>query len=242
MTEMSFKDKLHREVRRTAPQPRDAAARELRSVLRTNRSIEQLWSTVEDQQRSPRARARAVWALRLIDDRTLRARLPKLLEEHSANDAFRWELAKTVVALKPSGVGPTLRRMMAHRAHSTREMAAWIVGFITGASHRAELESMLQKDDDPAVRAQAAESLGTIGSKKSRARLIAALNDPSPRVRYSAAYALGELDDGTALPALRAHQNDRSRVGSETVSDEVTRVIRQLARRRRSSPKRRSAA
>ncbi|MDW7725692.1 MAG: HEAT repeat domain-containing protein [Candidatus Methanoperedens sp.] len=58
-------------------------------------------------------------------------------------------------------------------------------------------------EEDAEVRADAAEALAHINEERIVDVLIESLQDNSPLVRYSAAYALGEQGDNRALPALR---------------------------------------
>jgi HEAT repeat protein len=80
------------------------------------------------------------------------------------------------------------------------------------AKDRAKLIKQLAKDRDPAVRARAAESLGSDTSQEVVPALAAALKDPYPEVRSAAAHALGTLGEEhakEAIPALRAALDDQ---------------------------------
>lgn len=93
--------------------------------------------------------------------------------------------------------------------------------------------------ESPAVRAQAAEGLAYNFYRKRRGKssfqsaielLETALTDPSPEVRYYAAFALGASGERGAIPALRRIAKDRSTstnfVG--TVGDEAMDAINQI--------------
>ncbi|PRQ04008.1 putative phycocyanin operon protein Z [Enhygromyxa salina] len=58
-------------------------------------------------------------------------------------------------------------------------------------------------EEDATVRADATEALAHVDADGVIDALLSALQDPSPTVRFSAAYALGEQGDPVALPALR---------------------------------------
>lgn len=64
-----------------------------------------------------------------------------------------------------------------------------------------ELVALL-RDDNEELRGLAALTLGFVGSEGARRGLTAAVNDPSPRVRFDAANALARLGDPAALPVL----------------------------------------
>jgi HEAT repeat protein len=75
----------------------------------------------------------------------------------------------------------------------------------------------LQYQGDPAVRAEAAGSLGHLGDLRAVGSLISALQgDPDPYVRSVAARALGNLGDIRAQSALlNALESDTLEVGLE---------------------------
>jgi hypothetical protein len=66
----------------------------------------------------------------------------------------------------------------------------------------------LLKDEDPALRAGAAQGLGWIGESDAIEPLIFVLNDVDFRVRAEAAWALGEIKDESAVDPLIALLND----------------------------------
>lgn len=65
------------------------------------------------------------------------------------------------------------------------------------------IRRLSESDEVPWVRAAAVEALGSIGCPDGEAVLIAALDDPSRRVRRTAAIQLGRSGSGKALSALR---------------------------------------
>jgi HEAT repeat protein len=191
-------------------------------------SPNELQTIALDASRSSIARSWALWTLRQTSDRQLRSKLPRLLAARPADGRFLWEVAKTIVVLQPRRIGGIVNRMLLEEEPFIREIAAWLLGFVGGAASRAALQNALARDKCAAVRAQAAESLGTRGEKRSLKPLIAALCQRSSRVRYSAAYALGELGDAGAAPALRELLTDRSRVYGSTVATQARSALRRL--------------
>jgi hypothetical protein len=191
-------------------------------------TLEEFRAIVDDRSRPASSRAWALWALRLLNDKAIRGKLPMLLAERPSSRLFLWEVAKTVVAVRPPRVTAVVQEMLREEDWSLREIAAWLLGFVGSNASRSALESALAEDLDAAVRAQAAESLGTLGSRQSVSALIDALRDRSARVRYFAAHALAEIGDPSALSALRERLNDRSSVNATTIGAEVRRAIRKL--------------
>lgn len=62
-------------------------------------------------------------------------------------------------------------------------------------SFTALLEPLIKNlgDEDYAVRASAAKALGELHDESAMSSLIQALNDPYPKVRYNAIYAVGQM-------------------------------------------------
>jgi HEAT repeat protein len=71
-----------------------------------------------------------------------------------------------------------------------------------GPQTLALLSAGLTHSDD-LVRAACAEALGRLRAGTAASRLLRLLQDPQPRPRHAAAWALGNLRSRTALPALR---------------------------------------
>jgi len=113
--------------------------------------------------------------LRLLQDRDVRGKLAILLMERPNNPLFQWEVAKTIVALRPPRIAVTVHRMLREKASSSREIAAWLLGFVGGNASNALLETVLAEDEDAAVRAQ--ESLAEIGDTAALAALHTRRND-----------------------------------------------------------------
>ena len=72
----------------------------------------------------------------------------------------------------------------------------------------ALLQTLADRQEDPDVRAHAAEALGhmadRLGAREGDvlAALLRSLTDPSAYVRFWSAFALGNLGDPRAIPAL----------------------------------------
>ncbi len=84
-----------------------------------------------------------------------------------------------------------------------RRHAVWGLGQLT-ERNPATIEAIrpLLKSTDDEVRAQAAKQLGDHHDANSAEALLAALNDPAPRVKFFAAQSLGKLKIAAATPAL----------------------------------------
>jgi len=214
--------------------------RQITAALREASTVEGFRAVARNRRCSAASRARALWVLRLLNDGSVRTELAALLTERPSSPLLLWEVAKTIVALRPPHISATVHRMLREKASSSREIAAWLLGFVGGNASNVLLKTVLAEDEDAAVRAQAAESLGTLCSKRSVPALVGALRDRSARVRFYAAHALAEIGDTAALAALHTRRNDRANVNATTVGSEVRRAIRKLnavSRRSAMSPR-----
>jgi HEAT repeat protein len=91
-----------------------------------------------------------------------------------------------------------------------RERAFWLLSRL-GTPGTAPALFRALKDPNASLRAAAARLIGESGIKESVDRLVALLqSDPEPKVRKDAAYALGLLDDVTAVGAVVAALKDKS--------------------------------
>jgi HEAT repeat protein len=171
-------------------------------------------------------RLRAAWLLGRLDGSAL---APLLIALADPDHALRAEAARALGSLDSPEAIPALVQALRHDADAaTREAAAWALGLIgTDDVIDPLLESLADSAETPSVRGQAAESLSGARNARAIPSLIAALDDPSPEVRYWAAFALGELSAQDALPALeRLAANDTAiadRHGS--VADEARAAI-----------------
>ena len=79
------------------------------------------------------------------------------------------------------------------------------------------------------VRSIAAESLGELGCRRAANALLRALQDPSPRVRLAAAFAVGNLKLLAARAPLRRLLADRTRVARHgSVAATAARALAQI--------------
>lgn len=147
----------------------------------------------------------------------------------TAHDAARAIAADNDPALLP-GLVWTLRH--GRRTHNRAE-AAYALGFMTGIEGTAALESTLSnKSEDSKVRAFAAETLAHRHRRGSHVVLLLNLKDRSREVRFWCAFALGQMREMKALPALRSLAEGDHRVvqGWWAVSKEAKDAIAEIER------------
>lgn len=88
----------------------------------------------------------------------------------------------------------------------------------------------LGEDEDAFNRSCAADALGHLKEKRAVEALIIALNDIDPQVQEDAAWALGEIGDKKALPALIAlRDNSKHSYVNDFVLEAVEKAIEQLS-------------
>lgn len=90
---------------------------------------------------------------------------------------------------------------------SVRETAVWALGNGGDESAADALGQILSTDRNPRVRNTAAWALGQFDLRTAPKGLIDALGDGDRGLRTKAAWALGEIGDAAALPAIRAAMN-----------------------------------
>ena len=136
----------------------------------------------------------------------------KLRALERAEDEVEINNAASALSLMPGRqVQRGLERLLvAHELPRVRAMAAWALGF-QSQGHQAAgslLRTLADSDEEADVRAHSAEALGHLANQLGEhepevlAALLHALRDGSAEVRFWAAFALGNLGDDAAIPAL----------------------------------------
>lgn len=99
---------------------------------------------------------------------------------------------------------PLILTLKSGRRPFNREAAAYAMQIVTTPRTIRALESTVKnKSERPSVRGHAAEALAHCHRRKSHDVLIAGLRDPIKDVRFWCAFALGEMAEKRAVPALK---------------------------------------
>jgi HEAT repeat protein len=93
--------------------------------------------------------------------------------------------------------------MQTDASASVRESAAWAIGEVGASSVTTILNAALSKETASTVRATIAWTLGHANLRTAPAALLHALNDSSDDVRLRSAWALSQIGDAAAVPALK---------------------------------------
>ena len=128
-----------------------------------------------------------------------------------ALDSFKRPSPGEQAALALASLGRTafepLMNQLNNPSATTRRNAAWAIGELTrmlpGERAPAVPQLMtLLRDDDPWVRMAAARAIGEVRDRRASETLIVTLSDADWRVRRLAAWALNEMKEQLAVPAL----------------------------------------
>jgi HEAT repeat protein len=120
-----------------------------------------------------------------------------------------WEGARALVRLEANDATDQLIEFAGSPGPVERRIAAlWTLGFLRALRATEPLLTILNDlSEHPAVRAQAAESLGYIGdsdkASEIRPSVVNSLRDPNPDVVYWSAFALRTVGDLTVVPNLQ---------------------------------------
>jgi HEAT repeat protein len=195
--------------------------------------------------------------LRLLDERGVydKGDLTRALYDETETSHVREVAAWVLGRVGDRRDSTTLARSVGDlQPRVVRRAAVQALGLLPGPAASDALIERLDEDREHEVRAAAAAALGTLGSLsgirgfsaealghvlgygprsvKPLEVLRAALSDPSPNVRFWAAFALGEAGDMSDVARLQQLQADGTEVfGGATVADEARESIKQIRAR-----------
>ena len=153
-----------------------------------------------------------------------------------ANDAGRDILNDPDPLLTPE----VIRTLKKGKRVYNRVEAAYALSLLKGVKRTIALERTLSnRKENKVVRGFAAEALVHFHRKQTHSVLLRNLRDPSKEIRFWCAYALGEIRERKALPALQllAESDHRVVKGWWSVSKEAQDAIKVIesSRKRRCS-------
>lgn len=190
---------------------RAEAARAL-GLMREPSAVDRLIAALDDDHEE--VRAAAVDALGMSGDRRA---IPALLSR--VQDQSRHQRARIVEALRQFGEAGTPALIESARADPrSLSTVAELLGLIGGAEATPDLIAWTPHED-PAVRAAALQSLGTIGlDDRSYYYALRALGDEAADVRAMAARALGRSGRSEAAPYLAQRLDDEWLVAAQSAT------------------------
>ena len=160
----------------------------------------------------------------------------RALEELRSGDSVAlWEAAKRLVNANDSGAIPHLLALLVEGSTDERRVAAAsVLGTLRVAAASPPLRRILDnRNEAPAVREQAAESLGYLADHEARDILIRNLNDDHADVVFSCAFALRFVGTPDDLAPLRKLATDSTLTNSygRAVALEAREAIDDINRR-----------
>jgi HEAT repeat protein len=165
----------------------------------------------------------------------------------SENEAAILDAAQALSEMPGRHVSRGLERLLVtHESPRVRAQAAWALGFHPEGAGAAEglIRTLADAGEETEVRAHAAEALGhmadRLGDREADvlAALLQGLADTSAYVRFWSAFALGNLGDERAIPALErlAARDTQAVPGWWSIRKEALDSIEQIRLQHRNRP------
>jgi HEAT repeat protein len=178
-----------------------------------------------------RVRSIAIEALGTLQSKSAVRTLLKLLQH--ADDTTSFQAAGALCEASQCNTVPKLLEILSKApSWRSREGASWILHRVKGRGASAALAKAALGDAVPAVRISAVHGLITYPNRRTFKTLFEALEDPAPRVRGMAVFAVDclSLQPGIeiVLPALRRLASHES---NALLRDEARQTLRSLTRR-----------
>lgn len=235
MSNLSFDDRLRAVVERVTPDGREATQALIAELVHAGAtSDEALNRLVRDRTVPSKLRANGCWLLSRSGSEGARDVLLELLadpEERIREDAAM-SLGLVTSADDNVAIAALIARVKHDAAKPVRIAAVFALGMMcVSAAASVMLALVGDPVEDDELRADAAEAMAHMTDDRIFEALFAALDDPSPLVRYSAAYALGERGDSRAIAKLTALAADQATTPWGTVASSAESALEQLAAR-----------
>jgi len=145
-------------------------------------------------------RSNAVRVIGAVRDQELLPEVHGLLADQQME--VRESASRVLTLIGDASSRAPLRKALSDDAAPVRSHAAEALIMLGGVEDLPALAELLEKDEDPSVRAIVAMTLGSVHDPAVVRVLIAALDDESAIVRGEAAGAIGAVGDASGRPAL----------------------------------------
>ena len=198
--------KLNALVRSIAPDGRALVRALIQSVLDAGGVSEQaLVAMIRTPGLDTDLRANVAWLIPRLAMTGASGELRALLSDPSERVRAEAAVGLGLLPSSDEAVDALVAAAAADSSTTVRIAALHGLGILSSPRSAGPVLALLRDAAQPdEIRADAAESLAHVEDDAVVPALVDALADPSPLVRYSAAYALGEQRDPAAIPALGA--------------------------------------
>lgn len=199
----SLRDRLRLKIRRLSPELRPRAEASIEELERKcDLTVAALERLILDSHAEASSRSAAAWVSGLLREQTLIPALKKVLLERSPLELV-WEAAKSLTTMATDG--EIFHHMLLESKDSeVRRVAVYALGILRDVTAVETLcNILLNPNEPPSLRGQAAETLGCIGTEASVEPLLAATRAEPAEVRFWSVFALGRIGDMRAIPVLQ---------------------------------------
>jgi HEAT repeat protein len=197
-------------------------------------SDEALLDLVRDDRVADELRANGCWLLGRLASRGGTEVLVELLGDASVDVRAEAAGSLGLLGTADSPIADALVEAVVHDpATPVRAAAIHALGILGGASAAPTLLALVEDHHaDPELRADAAEACAHMTDSRIVDALLDALDDPSPLVRYAAAYSLGQQGDAKAVARLEeVAARDEAVTPWGTVASSAAQALEALAQR-----------
>jgi HEAT repeat protein len=233
-----MRDEFRTDVRwiigRLAPEHRPRAEQDVAALVAAGAdSVDGLIAILDRPETGADARQAACWILGRLGRKRSAPALLRVLGD--GNASVRAAAARALGELRSRrAVGPLIATLQTDDDAEVRTAAAYALGMLGDGRAVDSMIDVLGDDRElPGVRGMVAEALLDLGDRGAVPPLVAVLTDPAVEVRYWAAFALGGLAGGDAVPSLEhvAATDGSALAGWGTVRAEAVAAVARIKAR-----------
>ena len=231
----TLRDRIYKKVLSLPVELRSVAEQDL-SLLsaRSRLSPRDLARIVADPAAEPQLRSIAAWVIGFVGEASLAPALEQVARS-PLPEGLLWEISKALCNLNQGRL--LFRDLLKSESPEVRRIAVYALGRLGERGAERDLcRLLLSSDEAPALRGQAAESLGYLALETSLPCLLKAAKDMAPEVRFWTAFALGRIGSRRAEAVLvKMASSDHVQVdGWGEVSSEAAQALQAIREKKES--------
>lgn len=228
-----FEARLKAIIERAPEDFRRQIQRDVYAILNSGvTSHTELLRLIQDKQASHKMRCAGCWLLTQLGGEKSVSTLLEIAGDQGEEISVRCEAIKALgIFQSKAAIDVLVSIVREDDDESIRNLAIFVLGLIGDERTVGLLINLLNDSSETAgIRGHVAEALASIGSSEAVGPLIAALEDPAVEVRFWAVYALGQLGDKHALPALKHLETTDKTIlpGWGTIQEEAAEAIKMI--------------